>query len=408
MMMTRTRTIFIAVLCTAAGVLCGRLLHPARSLSHGETSGTTGGPHRPSRAAPPVDTDDPRDLRSLKKYALRLRNGADPVIARQVERLGTAELRGIIAEISRLETSLEGDKKGDRNLLKAAAGELYRREGLAALDALRQDQSWAGLGVAMCVAAADSPAAVKAWAEAQPSAETAPGESRVGAAAEQAALRAAISRGAEDVLQVLAAFPSATVGDPSGAVGKHFPEDFDFARMHEGSRGISRFMSGAMASWASRDREAAWQATRSLPERDVMNFILYGAIAAGGEADGVTWFLGKLGELTPQARLEVTGFPVFAGMLTGDGVATAIPLLSTEEKQDFAAMLIANMREEESIHRLLESLPRESVIQAFTKVAGFEWTFFGSDLSHREAYKSRLAEKFHLTPEELKTINATE
>lgn len=245
---------------------------------------------------------DGHDLKSLRRWHLQQKSGGLETIS-QLERMDTAAIRDLM-------TGLVAAQKDDRatdfgEILAAAAGELFRREGEEALEwANRLDPS-AGrtllIDQMIRAAAGQSPEIALPWIGRYHQ------EFGKGLSNEfgRAAIIGATARGAEDLLRLKELYGDELRGCqfPIGP----YPDGFDF-HLLVAKLPFSSDLRPTLACWTARDRDAAWAGIKEVIERDrnlaagYFGSLFTGIAATEGDRKAARWVAAKLDEVPPDLR----------------------------------------------------------------------------------------------------------
>ncbi|RYD34660.1 MAG: hypothetical protein EOP85_19640, partial [Verrucomicrobiaceae bacterium] len=215
----------------------------------------------PDAEMPNTSLDDgtPRTLEDLEKHYRT--KGAGPDLAGHLERLTPEEIRSLMEALWEVQRAGEVDPGVLPVAIQAAARELYRREGIGALEwgnTLAEQGKSEIFEKLVMAAVEDSPEQAKPWVDIFQSKYAFPFSNPF----REVAFRAASTKGVDAVLEARRIL--------GGGVGEQLvygplPDDFDFKRMlaeapdSMGSHGAVGFES-AVELWAGTDPDAAWQA----------------------------------------------------------------------------------------------------------------------------------------------------
>ncbi len=291
----------------AVGVLAGRQIGSA---AHAPTarapSGNVATAHDTSRIPEKVPVDKPRrDLDSLIRSRQQWERDGHSEIMRALERLGVAELKELIVGPSASEDeATPEERQAAAQLAGAACAELYRREGLAALEWAAElpasDERRRALMYLIHCAAREHPEITKPWME-RFSQEF--GDSTFMSFA-NAAIQGATSRGADALTELWELFDG-KFGNNKFPQGR-FADDFDFRQLVMELPQTSG-VTDAVSYWAAKDAEAAWAGTKeAILQRDLsggtVGAVYRGISTAKGEETAARWLAGALAELPDEKR----------------------------------------------------------------------------------------------------------
>ncbi len=402
----------IAALAVSVGIFSGRLIpHP------GSDSGQSPRPSQPSRSAaseapaPALSGNkEDRKLAQLRNLTRRLEE--DPLgLDEQMQRLGADALKDMASALA-TESSLAGeDGPASSEIIKAALRQLYRLEGLAAVEWV---SGWSepvrqmGMEEILAIAARDNVAAAKPWIDQH---ETKYGRSWTSNFYSQA-MKGGKERSAEDLIKVCDAFPPGSRPSIRDLLG-NFADDFDFEAAFSALRG-KKDLQDLIHYWAARDKQAAWTSLkadlmeRGRPASYSFHRFATGVITKEGEERGLKTLIGLIGEL-PDEQRDLCLRNLHGGMLTTSGIKSVIPELSVSDRKAFAEDLISSHNAGEGALIMLDSLPREEMIAAlensFTKNRGM------LDAQNREFAASGIGRvsdeielRYSLTPDEMARI----
>lgn len=264
--------IIVLALCgLAGGVLAGRAL-AARSAVQVEgkaaSSGSAASAPAPKSGAKPADgkvSKEGHDLATLRRWCL-----TQPIIGEeimgQLERMDASALRQLMEDFAASQKGMviDGGSLSWR-VMAAAATELYRREGAAALkwveglEPNRENQSlllWVRRAAAM-----ESPELAKAWIDAARKQDEMSGGELM-----WAVVKGAASRGAEDLVKLKELFGNDL---DLRVTDVEIPPNFNFKLLFESFPKSRGALSEWMSQWSARDPEGAWEHIRaSLSEAD--------------------------------------------------------------------------------------------------------------------------------------------
>lgn len=403
----------VAILAVSAGIFSGRLIPQPQSDSRHSSI-----PIRPSRATlsenvVPALPDESvgRNLDQVRD--LLRRQETDPLdIAGQMQRLGPGALKELASAMA--EASLVGESDPAVSaILKAALRQLYRLEGITAIEWVSgwsEPSRLTGMEEILAIAVRDNVTAAKPWIERH---EITYGRSETSDLYSQA-MKGGKERTAEDLIKVYETFPPGSRRSIRDLLG-NFADDFDFAKAFSALRG-KKDVQDLLHYWAIRDKQAAWAALKSdLQERGKpasygFDRFVTGVITKEGEEQGLKTVLTLVAEL-PDDQKELCLRNLNGGMLTTGGIQSIIPSLSSQERRTLADEMVASYNGGESALLLLDSLPREEMIAAlessFSKNRGMftppsdELTASGIGRVSKE-----VEHRYSLTAEEMERIRA--
>jgi hypothetical protein len=253
---------------------------------------------------------DDGEANSLANLEERLRKKAvGPDIAGYMERLGAEEIRSLIEYLEDASRTDLGYSDILETAMHAAARELYRREGKAALEwgSSQGEQGKPSIFKKLVMAALeDSPQLAKPWVDIYQQKYAMIGEDPF----REAAFRAASAKGVDAVLEARRVLG---VGNGQQFVHGPLPDDFDFKRLLAeapgamGSYGAVGFES-AVELWAGRDPDSAWKALMEIGGENpqvasrYLNSIFNGMSQTVGEDAAVKWMAGRLDDLPANLR----------------------------------------------------------------------------------------------------------
>jgi len=401
-----------AILALSAGIFSGRLIPQP-----GSESGRSSRPTQPSRSMAPVgpaaalseNTGD-KNLKQLRNLTRRLE--VDPLgIDEQMQRLGSDALKEMTSALATESSPAGGDDPATSEIMKAAFRQLYRLEGLAAVEWVSgwpEPARHMGMEEMLAIAVRDNVAAAKPWIEQH---EAKYGRSWTSNFYSQA-MKGGKERSAENLIKVCDAFPPGSRPVIRDLLG-NFSDDFDFAKAYSALRG-KKDLQDLIHYWAARDKQAAWTALkadlqeRGRPASYGFNLFATGVITKEGEEKGLKTIMGMLGEL-PDEQRDLCLRSLHRGMLTTGGIRSVIPALSVGDRKSFAEDLISSHNASDGAFMLLDSLPREDMIAAlensFTKNRGM------LDEQNREFVASGIGrvseeveQRYSLSPDEMVRI----
>lgn len=243
----------------------------------------------------------PRTLEELEKHLRK--KGVGPDIASHMERLSVEEIRSLMEALLMASVAEPENLVIHHTAIRAAARELYRREGTAALEWGRAlaEQGNAFLFEKLVMAAVeDSPELAKPWVDLYQKKHGLFG----GNPFREVAFRAAGKKGVDAVLEARKALGDGA-GDP--LVYGPLPDDFDFNRLLTEVRDTTG-LAAPLKLWAGKDPDAAWQALKEMDSGDPESAARYlhslfdGMSQTVGEDAAVKWMAARLGELPGDLR----------------------------------------------------------------------------------------------------------
>jgi hypothetical protein len=298
---------------------------------------------------------------SGRTYAALIRQlahakGLPAAALRSIESASIQDLREILLEIAVTEGHPDRPEPEQQlAALMVAAAELFRREGVKALEWAAEAENLDLSLALMTAAAGQDPALMKEWfGKLGPHWEPGFSSLLIATAEREAALGSA-----EDLLAVEALFPGSLGSDFRG-----FAEGFDFLAYLKATRS-PHAGEKAYGFWAARDPEAATQAVREVlgvaPETGIGGVVVHamdGRAKLTGEAEAAGWIGGVVADLSGRTReLAIRGLarhsqsPDLIRQLASDG-----------DRATFAATCLqANYHSLESAMPVLKTLPSQAV-----------------------------------------------
>lgn len=406
----------------AAGFFLGRMLHGHAADSSMDSQHPRATELKysdylsPPRSATAIATQEKHDLTSLAAK-FDWQRPPDQSLEREAARLSTEELEALALD----QLSVLAEKKYGQDyiprltIVRIAITELYHRQGMAVMDwaAALDGQELRRLAMDSVLdpAIKQHPDAAIPWLKRMMH-DGGRNNYSSNYMHAQTALKAALERGGtEEFARVARLLQANSINAPS--MNFAFPEDTDYAALDK-ALGPKVQKQHILDQWAAKDRDAAWQAAlegiRKESWRTYPYFIavLNGAMAGGGEKEGVEWAMTKLPELPETQRSPLLRTLASQEMLSTKGLAAMVTAL---EPQDRLAMAKESFQPSRSLPHtliLLESLPRGEMLDMLREAAVPHLPLFSPDSLASDPYKreiSRLyhhvAEHFKLTAEEM-------
>ncbi|RYD46394.1 MAG: hypothetical protein EOP85_07520, partial [Verrucomicrobiaceae bacterium] len=230
--------------------------------------------------------------------------GVGPDFAGYMERLGEDELRSLIGDLWASGQSEPENIGVSDAAIRAAARELYRREGSAAMEWANnlplKDGRKLVLKHVIVAAVEDSPAAAKSWVDLFQQKYAMIGENPF----REPAFRAAGKKGVDALLEA-----REVMGDGIGEslVRGPLPDDFDFKRLLTEVRDTNG-LNEPLKLWAARDPDVVWKVLKEMdsgePESAAKYFssLFDGISQTQGEDAAAKWVAGRLSELPGELR----------------------------------------------------------------------------------------------------------
>jgi hypothetical protein len=401
-------SLFTGGILLGRAVFSGRDVHPSATADAAAARSQT----RPERTAPPPENasapSDAHDVEGLRQRMKHL--GLPETERREMERMPIPALQEMVLQLSA--------KVGDANhldlawgirqpLLDAALAEIFKRDGVAALDwtasATAGDPRSPALEMILDTAATEHPEATLAWFKAYSDGKGAARglESTVMRAARQAA----ILQGA-DVLNRMTPQLETPFGSPFDF---DYPDDFDFRNALAGEAGNAA-KHPLLANWAARDPDAAWAAAKDDLSSGTTGghfpCMALAAIANKGEQQGAEWAASRLSELPPEQRRQCFANASVFNKLTAEGISTFVAGLSPEDRRDFATGIMETTRDTGKAIAVLDSLPREEMLAALGQKYAERTRYMNTPVSSATQQKTNqlyetIRRHFSITPEEL-------
>lgn len=225
------------------------------------------------------------------------------------------------------------------------------------------------------------------------------------------AMKGAVERGADAVIRAFEAFPEARAYSALGNV--EFPEDFDFAKLHQAVAG-KMGMNNVFAQWTLRDRDAAWAAMeegmrtfKGHPADEIGEGLMKAVMVKDGEPEGVAWVLGKLAALPNQDAMRQD--QILSGIITHsdlstEGIGIVSAKLTPEGRMSLARSALISRSAQSGTGHFLATLPRNELIKALRDTSSRQ---FYSDPTYSEQlnrFHGELYKRFQLTPAEMEEV----
>ena len=412
----------LALALLTGGLLLGRALSSrgADISAAGEPSAQAS-PARPDRQVKPSRATGPaEDRHDLESLRVRYRESTTrTTLGREMERLGTAELKALALEQRALmdAQNTPEDKTARGEVAQAALKELYRREGVAALEWAAGLEEGPGRKNALAglleAAIQREPGAAEPWLD-----RYFTHYGKEGGANNQllsAGMKAAAARGVDEILRVHGMFSETDLINP--LFDAEYPADFDFAKLHS-ALAAETDLSEAVAQWIARDKDAAWAAVkedvekRGAPAAEYFGAAVYGVVMKEGEEAGAKWAAEQLAELPEDRRADCLTRLDQENKLSAAGIGALVSHLPAAERKGVAEALIRNPQNQAKAFIALESLPRGEMLGVLE--AGFRPYPRGPALpagnhSREEVARKRYEElrtRFSLTEEEMARVQA--
>lgn len=313
MKMNRLTSTLVAVAGVATGFLTatggsGLGAEGAGDVRSRATRGTAGENGAGARGG--ANARDDEEEHSLAALEQRLKRKAPgPDYRAHTERLPTPELRDLLVELQALQSASAGVTPFYAfAAIRAAAQELYQREGLAAVewaDSLPRKSGQMVWRELILVAVVNDPKAAKPWVDKYQK-EQEGSMAGVSNPFIKEAIRAASSQGVEALLRLKEIYGADAMGRTALAEGQ-LPADFDFKRLLEEFRG-SHGLGEPVHLWAARDPDTAWKALTELDTGDGEVLFRYsasifdGMSQTAGEEAATRWLVPRLDALPGEFR----------------------------------------------------------------------------------------------------------
>jgi hypothetical protein len=335
-------------------------------------------------------------------------------LGRELERMDVGELKSLLLETAaslKLDTPPE-DKQAASSVLYAAAAEVYRREGIHALDWAAEIPKENGRGTVLSAVLSpvtrDLPETGKEWVEkyrAELGDEWARGFSHQ-------AIVGANGRGAEDMLKVVELFKNDLRG--ISLTQGTYAEDFDFHRLITGQPAGFDF-SEAVTYWAARDKEAAWGAVDEVIKSGGIRGTTYfgslfrGIVTLEGDEKAAAWTAGKLAEIPAESREKAIRSLVMY-RLPGETVSKLVRAMPDEnDRVSFVAEISQSYRGESAMEALRaldsENLQTRALVRSAGKYAGYAAHGNPPSKETREFFNTTM-EKLNFTPAARQRVEA--
>lgn len=293
------------LMLACAGFIIGSWLGHHLKTAHRISSGTVSeqsGSFQANERTPRSITEIPQekhDLTAILRWYSQ-RSDGDPEIQNEIGRMDSATIR---ETVTRLFAAQQYEPMDVHLILKAAAEELFQRDGEKALEWADSLDAESGRRVILerfiTAAVESSPAIAKSWIGRY--------EGEFGtdpfSPLPSAARTGATGRGAADLLQLSKILGNNQSTEPMGRL----PDDFDFHLLISQSENLGP-LGAAMEYWTAKDRESAWAGVREVMDKDAtkgvdfFGSVFTGIVATEGEKKAARWISTKLDELPPDLR----------------------------------------------------------------------------------------------------------
>jgi hypothetical protein len=406
--------IILAASLVTGGVLLGRAAFSGADVqpsSQGDTITNQSQSRLERTLSPPEKPPTPCDVHDLDGLRQRMKYLGQPEAERrEMERMPTLALKQLALQLVAKDGDpdhLDLDLGVRQPQLNSALAEIFSRDGMAALDwtasATAGDPRSPALEMILVTAATTHPEATLGWFKAYRNITGAPRglEHTVTRATRQAA----IIQGA-DALNRMTPQLETPFGSPFDF---NYPDDFDFGKALGGEAGNADKYS-LLTNWVVRDPDAAWAAAKGdLSSGTIGGYFPYLALAAianKGEQKGAEWAARHLSDLpSVQRKLCFANASIF-NKLTADGITTLISGLSPEDRREIAPGIIGTTRDSGKAIAVLDSLPREEMLEVLGEKYKERTQFLGAPTSSAVQNKTnQLYESIHrhfsITPDEL-------
>ncbi len=368
--------IIAAAAMLAGGMLLGRHLKDARLDHQPASSKDTAAASSPRSRADQKPTvrhpERPMNLAAIRARLSSVWN--EQVGSQELERLSAGQLRDFITElVARAGNEEKDGRKMASDLMRSAAMELYKREGLTAADwVVEKIPSGAArkslLTAIVSQAAEAHPESAKPWII---KLETDYGRDAVMTSIFNA-VRGSTERGAADLVNLVDLFGKDYLSRTMIPMGE-CPSDFDFATFYGGVVGKVN-LRAAVETWATRDPDAAWQAVkgdlqaRGKPAAQYFESIVLGMTSKDGEAAAMAWGVNALKEL-PEDQRELCLSGLYTRYSTPQSIAATARSLPPESREAFASSLVAMTAGDPRVSGVLEALDRDQLLRVLEGIA---------------------------------------
>lgn len=378
---------------------------------------------RPERTSTATKTNahDLEEKRDLAAYQKRFKEWSQRGAGqrRELERLSASELKAMLQD----QTDLLGkgtmpENQARLSVVSAILGELYRREGVGAIewaDALKDPAARrSAMQSLLTLSVREDPDVALPWI--RKFIEESGQNSVYANSFTSAAFSGAAERGADELIRVFEVFREKPRGDPFHLT--KFPSGFDFAKLHSALTGKVELES-IYGQWAAVDRDQAWTGvkqdldSRGQPGGRYFGSVVLGAVAAHGEEAGLRWATERIAELPPKQRQFCLTNIDQQGKLTAEGIAIVSKILPQEDKKEFAQGLLRNMSAPGKAIAALQTLPRQQMLEVIYETRQRNAAIIKSDNpdsyqdSIRQAF-NEFSSKLDLTEQEKTYIYGTE
>jgi len=260
-----------------------------------------------------------------------------------MQRLSLGELKEMASALASEASQPDENAPAASEILKAALRQLYRLEGLAAVEWVSkwtEPSREMGMEQMLAIAVRDNVAAAKPWIEKH---ETMYGQSWTSEFHSQA-MKGGKERSADDLIAVYETFPPTSRRSTRDLLG-NFSDDFDFGKVFSALRG-KKDLQDLIHYWAARDKQAAWGALKmDLEERGKsasygFHPFVTGVVTKEGEKQGLKTVLALVEEL-PFDQKELCLQNLNTGMLTTSGIQSIIPTLTSRDSKILAEEMVS-------------------------------------------------------------------
>ena len=405
------RTLLFLVLLSA-GILAGRAL----SSSDESNSSTAEPTETTTNRRPPreIQREAPRTFASL---TARVKEETTPpkTLRTELARVSTDTLKNIVLEqYAILAEMTEGGKtrQPHQDLYTAAMEELWGRQKLSTFEwaaTLEAPKERAMMQKSLLYRAlAEDLEGALPWME-KYHAEN--GKAQTYGEFKSIAIKGAVERGADAVIRAFEAFPEAGAYSAFGNV--EFPEDFDFAKLHQAVAGKVG-MNNIFAQWTLRDRDAAWAAMeegirtiKGRPADEIGEGMMKAVMVKDGEPAGVTWVLEKLAALpnpdTMRQDQILSGIITHSDLST-EGIGMVSAKLTPEGRMNLAVNALTSRSAQSGTGHFLATLPRNELIQALRETSNRQFYSDSTYVEQLNRFHGELYKRFQLTPAEMEEI----